>query len=289
MKTRTTILCAALSASCAFAKTSTPEGWLDDYDAALEKAAAENKCIVADFSGSDWCGWCKRLDKEVFATDEFRKAAAEKYVLLMVDSPRDKSLLSPKAAKENPKLVEKFGIHGFPTVVVLDAKGEEVCRLGYESGGPGNYLKKLDSEIQEAPEVRKYIKPIEDVLNRYDSQMQKEAMEAMKKAQEKFPTPGKDASEAEARKAQRELSEYMQKVMFEEICPKYIPLYEKAFEEAKAMKVPKSMKARKKALVSGQRRNFNALKKAYEAYNAAKQADAGKKGGAKRKGKAKND
>ena len=81
MKKSLLLLCAALGALASFAKTSTPEGWLDDYDAALKKAAAENKHVVVDFSGSDWCGWCKRLDKEVFATDEFKKAASEKYVL----------------------------------------------------------------------------------------------------------------------------------------------------------------------------------------------------------------
>ena len=75
MKIQIAMLCAALFALAAFAKTSTPEGWLDDYDAALKKAAAENKHVVIDFSGSDWCGWCKRLDKEVFATEEFRKGA----------------------------------------------------------------------------------------------------------------------------------------------------------------------------------------------------------------------
>ena len=142
MKTALPLFCAALFALVTFAKTSTPEGWLDDYDAALKKAAEENKHIVVDFSGSDWCGWCKRLDKEVFATEAFKKAAAEKYVLLMVDSPMDKSLLTEKAAKENPRLAEKFGVEGYPTVVVLDPKGEEVCRLGYEKGGPEKYLEK---------------------------------------------------------------------------------------------------------------------------------------------------
>ena len=159
---KTLSLAVAFTALFAFAKTSTPEGWLDDYDAALKKAADENKHIVVDFSGSDWCGWCKRLDKEVFTTDAFKKAAAEKYVLLMVDSPMKKSLLTEKAAKENPKLVEKFGVKGFPTVVVLDPKGEEVCRLGYEKGGPEKYIEKLDAEIRDAPDVKKYIKPIDD-------------------------------------------------------------------------------------------------------------------------------
>ena len=71
MKTIFSASFAALVAVGAFAKTSTPEGWLDDYDVAIEKAAAENKPIVVDFSGSDWCGWCIRLDKEVFATEVF--------------------------------------------------------------------------------------------------------------------------------------------------------------------------------------------------------------------------
>ena len=67
-------IAAVLSATAfaALAETSTPAGWTDDYDAALERAAKENKLILADFSGSDWCGWCQRLDKEVFDTEEFR-------------------------------------------------------------------------------------------------------------------------------------------------------------------------------------------------------------------------
>ena len=101
---KTLSLAVALTALLAFATTSTPEGWLDDYDAALKKAADENKHIVVDFSGSDWCGWSKRIGREVFTTEAFKKAAAEKYILLMVDSPRKKSLLTEKAKKQNPKL-----------------------------------------------------------------------------------------------------------------------------------------------------------------------------------------
>lgn len=59
----------------AFAKT--PEGWTDDYDAALRQAAAEKKTVLADFSGSDWCKWCQKLDQEVFSTADFRKAASQ--------------------------------------------------------------------------------------------------------------------------------------------------------------------------------------------------------------------
>ena len=262
MKNTIPMLCAALFALTAFAKTSTPEGWLDDYDAALKKAAAENKHVVIDFSGSDWCGWCKRLDKEVFATDEFRKGAAEKYVLLMVDSPSDKSLLTPEAAKNNPKLVEKFNVNGFPTVVVLDSKGEEVMRTGYQAGGPEKYLKMLDEEIRFAPEIKKYIKPIEDILNRHDEEMEKEADAIMKKVREAHPAPGKDASKSEKRKYKQEMQKHIQGAMFEELLPKYVPLIEKCFVEAKAMKVPAALEERKKELIEGQEKRFDMMRKA---------------------------
>ena len=270
MKKSCLAACIVLAAFVALAKTSTPEGWLDDYDAALKKAAAEEKHIIVDFSGSDWCIWCKRLDKEVFDTDVFRKAAAEKYVLLMVDSPSKKSLLSPKAAKENPKLVEKFGVKGFPTVVVLNPKGEEVCRLGYEKGGPEKYLETLDAAIREAPDLKKYIKPIEDVLNRHDREMAEETRAAMKKVEEKFPRPDKDMPKDEMKKLAREAGKYAREIIFEEVYAKYVPLYEKAFAEAKAMKVPEHMEAKKKELIDGQERIFNMLKDGLHEYEEAK-------------------
>ena len=145
---RILLMSALLVALAATAKTSTPAGWIDDYDTALKRAADEERLIVANFSGSDWCGWCKRLDSEVFNTDDFRKGATNRYVLLMVDSPRDRSLLSPKAREQNPKLVEKYGISGFPTVLILDAKGKTVSELGYRRGGPENYLKALEAAIK---------------------------------------------------------------------------------------------------------------------------------------------
>ena len=265
-------LSVAMFSLATFAATSTPEGWLDDYDAALKKAAAENKHVVADFSGSDWCGWCKRLDKEVFATEVFRKAAAEKYVLLMVDSPMDKALLTPKAAEENPKLVEKYRVAGFPTVIVLDAKGEEVTRLGYAEGGPEKYVEKLDAEIRDAPDVKKYIKPIEDVLNRYDKQMEEESKAAMEKARATLPQPDKNASKSEQRKFFRKAMKAVQIALFDTVYSKYVPLYDRAFAEAKAMKVPEHMEARKQKLVGEQEARFEMLKSALKAFEEEKKS-----------------
>ena len=270
MKTATVLLCAAFAALSASAKTSTPEGWLDDFDAALKKAAAEKKHVLVDFSGSDWCGWCKRLDREVFDTDVFRKGAADKYVLLMVDTPRDKSLLSPNAAKNNPGLVKKFNVRGFPTVVVLDPKGKEVFRTGYKNGGPEKYLNMLDDEVRLGPELKKYIKPIEAVLTRHDAAMQKEAQEAMAKIAKKFPEVGKNAAKAMKGASGREVEAYAKKVMFEEVFPKYVPLCEKVFAEAKAMKVPQSLEERKKALIDEHEQRFNMLKKSIKEYQDSK-------------------
>ena len=225
---------AALAAATMFAATSTPKGWTDDYDAALSRASAEGKLILVDFSGSDWCGWCKKLDKEVFSKEEFLGAAAAKYVLLMVDSPRDNSLLSDKAKEQNPKLVEKFGIKGFPTVLVLDAKGEELVRIMEQEHEPAKYLEMLESEIRDAPDVKKYIRPIEDILNRHDKEMESDMEAIGKEIAEKFQKPSENATNEERRRLQKEAMAYGQKAFLQKLEEKYIPLYEKAFAEARA-------------------------------------------------------
>lgn len=142
-------VCAGLAcafAILAFSSAATPNGWLDDFDAAKAKAAAEGKKILIDFSGSDWCGFCIKLDKEVLSKRAFMSKASQSFVLLLVDSPRNKGLLSPKARKENPGLVSKFGIRGYPTLVITDATGREIARkVGYARGGPEGLLTWLNT------------------------------------------------------------------------------------------------------------------------------------------------
>ena len=146
-----TLLAAAVAviAGVTSAATSTPAGWTDDFEAAKKQAAAEKKLLLVDFSGSDWCGWCKKLDKEVFAKPEFLEGAKKDFVLVMVDSPSDKKLLSEKAAEQNPKLVEKYDVHGFPTVLIMDADGTVLDETGYRDGGPKKYLEHL-AEIKKS-------------------------------------------------------------------------------------------------------------------------------------------
>ena len=123
---------------------SVPKGWTEDFEAAKQQAAKEGKLILMDFSGSDWCGWCRKMDEEVFTKDRFVREASKKFVLVSVDSPRDKSILSALARKQNRELAVKYEVRGYPTVVIVDPDGKEVKRhSGYRSGGPNGYMKYL--------------------------------------------------------------------------------------------------------------------------------------------------
>lgn len=122
------------------------DAWLTSFDEAKAQAAKLNVPILADFSGSDWCGWCIKLDKEVFSQAPFKSFATKNLVLLMVDFPRRK----PQGAavkKQNDELAREFNIEGFPTVLLLDAKGKELARTGYQPGGAEAYVKHLQELI----------------------------------------------------------------------------------------------------------------------------------------------
>lgn len=111
---------------------SVPKGWIEDFAAAKQQAAKEKKRIVLAFSGSDWCPWCVKMERDVYSKSEFIDAASRSFVLVMIDCPSDKSILSPLAAAQNQRLAEEYGISGFPSTLVVDADGREVKRFsGY--------------------------------------------------------------------------------------------------------------------------------------------------------------
>ncbi|MBI4027736.1 MAG: thioredoxin family protein [Verrucomicrobia bacterium] len=119
------------------------EGWLTSHAKALEKAKAENKLLLMDFTGSDWCGWCIRLDKEVFSQKEFKEYAEKNLVLLKLDFPRKKALAASEK-KQNSELADKYSIKGYPTVIVLNAEGTQVGQLGYMQGGPAAFIAEVE-------------------------------------------------------------------------------------------------------------------------------------------------
>ena len=141
-----------------------PAGFTDDFDAALKKAADENKTVLALFTGSDWCIWCKRLEGEVLSQKAFSDEVGKTFVPVFLDFPSDKSLVKEATAKRNKELSEKYTIRGFPTVLLLDAKGEVLAKTGYQKGGPEKYLAHVKGLVQNGPLLKKHIKPYETRL-----------------------------------------------------------------------------------------------------------------------------
>lgn len=119
------------------------DAWTTDVDAAMAKAKAENKVLLMDFTGSDWCVWCQRLDAEVFSKEEFKKYAEANLVLLKLDFPRA-SKQSAAEKKRNQALLEKYDVKGFPTVLVFNPAGEKIGSLGYQPGGPSAWIASLE-------------------------------------------------------------------------------------------------------------------------------------------------
>jgi thioredoxin-related protein len=123
---------------------SAESNWVTDYKKAQEAAKAGKKLMLLDFTGSDWCGWCMKLDKEVFSTPEFQNYASRNLILVKLDFPRRRPQ-TEALKKQNEQLAQKYGIQGFPTIIVLNGEGHKVGELGYMNGGPSPFLAKLET------------------------------------------------------------------------------------------------------------------------------------------------
>jgi thioredoxin-related protein len=121
--------------------------WLTDYGQALKLAKEQNKAVLMDFTGSDWCGWCMKLDREVFSTSEFQNFADKRLVLLKVDFPRRRALPADQTA-HNDRLASRFGVQAFPTIIVLRPDGSKAGQLGYEPGGPRRFIASVEKSIR---------------------------------------------------------------------------------------------------------------------------------------------
>lgn len=139
-----TILASLLLALTVSLSTAAGDEWMTDFEAAKQKAAAENKDLLVNFTGSDWCSWCIKLVDEVFKHDAFKKGVADNFVLVELDFPQDKSKLDESTQKQNEMLQEKYSIQGFPTILLLDDQGRPYAQTGYQAGGPEKYLAHLD-------------------------------------------------------------------------------------------------------------------------------------------------
>jgi thioredoxin-related protein len=123
--------------------------WFTSYTEAKKKANEENKFIVVNFTGSDWCTWCKELDKKVFSTSEFKEWSEKNAVLLYLDFPQ-KIKLTEEQINQNQQIAYLYGITGFPTILIINKYGEVMARTGY------------------MPNPKEWIKGVEDSLTIYN-------------------------------------------------------------------------------------------------------------------------
>ncbi len=120
------------------------EGWTSDFAAAKKQAAESKKDLLVDFTGSDWCGWCIKLVDEVFKHDAFKTGVKDTFVLVEVDFPKDKAKLSKETQQQNKDLGAKYGVKGYPTILLCDAEGRPYAKTGYQKGGPESYVAHLN-------------------------------------------------------------------------------------------------------------------------------------------------
>lgn len=118
-------------------------GWTTSYEEGQQDAKANNKLVLLDFTGSDWCGWCIMLEREVFSKPQFKEYASKNLVLVELDFPKRKPM--PDAIKvQNVKLARRYQVQGFPTIIVLNGDGQMVGELGYMEGGPEVFIEALE-------------------------------------------------------------------------------------------------------------------------------------------------
>lgn len=121
--------------------------WLDNYDQAIKISKEKKIPILINFTGSDWCGWCIKLDKEVFSKKDFASYATKNLVMLKLDFPKNIKQ-SEEMKKANRALADKFKIEGFPTIVLINSDGKEINRTGYQEGGEKKYIEHLNSLLK---------------------------------------------------------------------------------------------------------------------------------------------
>ncbi|MBK7095825.1 MAG: thioredoxin family protein [Saprospiraceae bacterium] len=149
-KTTISVLLFIFSSSLLFSQTN----WTLNYDNSLVTAKKDHKPVLLLFTGSDWCPPCKMLEKNILASPEFEEYANKNLVLVKADFPRrPENQLSEKQRSHNDNLNRKFGIRGFPTVLILDYEGNELNRVvGYPGTSASVFIQNI---VEKTKEIQK--------------------------------------------------------------------------------------------------------------------------------------
>lgn len=130
--------------------------WMTDLDAAKTLAAKEGKYVLVDFTGSDWCGWCKKLTANVFSKPEFKKWANDNVILLELDFPRRKQIPN-EIRQQNYSLQQAFQVRGYPTVWIFN--------LEKNTAGEGYSIEAL-GQTGYTPTVQQFTSGADQILGR---------------------------------------------------------------------------------------------------------------------------
>ena len=134
-------LVAALFFACGL-RSSLAFEWRTDFGPAAADARQQQRLLLLNFSGSDWCGWCKKLDAEVFSQLTFQEFADQHLVSVLVDFPR-RTQQDAALRAQNERLQQYFQVEGFPTLLLFSPTGELMGQLGYTPGGPTAFIQTI--------------------------------------------------------------------------------------------------------------------------------------------------
>jgi thiol-disulfide isomerase/thioredoxin len=156
--------------------------WTQDYDTALKFAQKEKLPILLNFTGSDWCSWCQLMQRNVFTQTNWKQYARNKMMLVTLDFPKNKNLVSAEYAARNNRLQQQFGVRGYPTYIVLDSDGKTV--LGKLGAGRD---KTAQSFIEEMDDVLLFSEGvIEKTINSLSAEKAKEYRATMDRLKDTY-------------------------------------------------------------------------------------------------------
>lgn len=164
MFNRFIILCTVVLMQCCLLCAAESKGairWLTNYEEAVKQARSASQPMVLFFTGSDWCGWCNKLDEEVFDTKDFADSAGNKFIFVKLDFPLY-SAQDPQLKAQNKQLQQKFDVRSYPTVILFDAQqNQQIGITGYRAGGGKQYGAHLSKMLSDYSSYKQKISSLD--------------------------------------------------------------------------------------------------------------------------------
>ena len=126
--------------------------WTEDWEGAIAQAKKEGKDLLVNFTGSDWCSWCMKLNDEVFSKSQYVQEAEKKFIHVKLDYPQ-RLPQTPAMKARNRQLADTYGVEGYPTILLMDSQLRVYGKTGYQAGGAGACLTHLEGFRKDKPKL----------------------------------------------------------------------------------------------------------------------------------------